>query len=425
MGIAVACRRVVHIYRAEAGDVVALAGVDLSIAPGRDARAGRPVRVGQVDADRAARRADAAVGRADQHRHATTSASSPTPRSPGCAAPRSAWCCRARPRNLLPYATLHRNIWLAQRRAARTRGHRARRPGPDPRPGRAGRPGPARSSTTWRRARRQRAALAVGIAAGPGPAAGRRADQPARHRRPRRGARTRWRRSTPSAAPPIVVVTHDAEVGARLGRAVTIRDGRVGAEGRGGQDFAVVAGDGTVQLPPEVLGDFPPGTLFPVDHDETVRSPPVRAAVADDLATAPSWSCSISSYVVVRSSRCCGDWSSLLTLAITRSVRGGGDGLDLDQPLRLGQARVDQQPLVAVRDQSSRTRCSPWRRSADEPFVQQSRMPRHGTVSERCMLRRATPLPGTSERSNRTHQRTVVQMSGANRPWPSGVSGGP
>jgi energy-coupling factor transporter ATP-binding protein EcfA2 len=64
----------------------------------------------------------------------------------------------------------------------------------------------------------------------------------------------------------IVVVTHDAEVGNRLGRAVTIRDGRVGAEGRGGQEFAVVAGDGTVQLPPEVLGEFPPGTLFAVDR---------------------------------------------------------------------------------------------------------------------------------------------------------------
>jgi hypothetical protein len=64
----------------------------------------------------------------------------------------------------------------------------------------------------------------------------------------------------------IVVVTHDAEVGTRLGRAVTIRDGRVGAEGRGGEDFAVVAGDGTVQLPPEVLGRFPPGTLFTVDE---------------------------------------------------------------------------------------------------------------------------------------------------------------
>jgi hypothetical protein len=65
----------------------------------------------------------------------------------------------------------------------------------------------------------------------------------------------------------VVVVTHDGEVGARLGRAVTIRDGRVGAEGRGGRDFAVVAGDGTVQLPPDVLGVFPPGTLFTVDQD--------------------------------------------------------------------------------------------------------------------------------------------------------------
>ena len=29
-----------------------------------------------------------------------------------------------------------------------------------------------------------------------------------------------------------------------------------------------MAGDGTVQLPPEVLGDFPPGTLFTVDRSD-------------------------------------------------------------------------------------------------------------------------------------------------------------
>ena len=62
------------------------------------------------------------------------------------------------------------------------------------------------------------------------------------------------------------MVTHDNEVGARLGRAVTIRDGRVGAEGRDGQDFAVVAGDGTVLLPPEVLGNYPPEHCT-VDHE--------------------------------------------------------------------------------------------------------------------------------------------------------------
>jgi len=79
------------------------------------------------------------------------------------------------------------------------------------------------------------------------------------------------------------VVTHDGEVGERLGRAVTIRDGRVGAEGRGGQDFAVVAGDGTVQLPPEVLGEFPPGTLFTVDRGDGAVSlvPSLPPTLAD------------------------------------------------------------------------------------------------------------------------------------------------
>jgi hypothetical protein len=66
---------------------------------------------------------------------------------------------------------------------------------------------------------------------------------------------------------------------------VTIRDGRVGAEGRGGQDFAVVAGDGTVQLPPDVLGAFPPGTLFTVDQDNgTVTLIPGGMGGAGDSA---------------------------------------------------------------------------------------------------------------------------------------------
>jgi hypothetical protein len=29
-----------------------------------------------------------------------------------------------------------------------------------------------------------------------------------------------------------------------------------------------VAGDGTVQLPPDVLGAFPPGTLFTVERED-------------------------------------------------------------------------------------------------------------------------------------------------------------
>jgi len=59
----------------------------------------------------------------------------------------------------------------------------------------------------------------------------------------------------------VVAVTHDPDVGAALGRTVTIRDGRVGAEGRGGEDYVVVGRDGFVQLPADVLDVLPPGSL--------------------------------------------------------------------------------------------------------------------------------------------------------------------
>jgi len=59
----------------------------------------------------------------------------------------------------------------------------------------------------------------------------------------------------------VIVVTHDPAVGHALGRTVTIRDGRVGAEGRAGQDYVVVGRDGTVQLPPDLFDVLPPGSL--------------------------------------------------------------------------------------------------------------------------------------------------------------------
>ena len=60
----------------------------------------------------------------------------------------------------------------------------------------------------------------------------------------------------------VVVVTHDPAVGSTLGRTITIRDGRVGAEGHAGTEYLVVSRDGSVQLPAEVLdATLPPGTL--------------------------------------------------------------------------------------------------------------------------------------------------------------------
>jgi putative ABC transport system ATP-binding protein len=65
----------------------------------------------------------------------------------------------------------------------------------------------------------------------------------------------------------LVAVTHDPDVADRLGRTVTIRDGRVGAMGHDDEDFAVVARDGSVQLPPSVRARWPAGTLLRTDDD--------------------------------------------------------------------------------------------------------------------------------------------------------------
>jgi putative ABC transport system ATP-binding protein len=65
----------------------------------------------------------------------------------------------------------------------------------------------------------------------------------------------------------LVVVTHDPDVAAALGRTVTIRDGRVGAMGHGEEDFAVVGRDGSLQLPPSARRRWPAGTLLRVEDD--------------------------------------------------------------------------------------------------------------------------------------------------------------
>jgi ABC-type lipoprotein export system ATPase subunit len=264
-GLAVACRRVVHIYRADAGDVVALAGVDLSIAPGEmvalvgPSGSGKSTLVALLAGLMRPSAGRVSVGTYDMGKLTDAEISRLRGTEIGVVLQGAA-------RNLLPYASLQRNVWLAQRRAARTAGIRL----DDPErildlvglPGRG-----AAKVADLAPGARQRAALAVGVAASPGLLL---VDEPTSQLDTRGRDEVLAALETVNAerGTTVVVVTHDGEVGARLGRAVTIRDGRVGAEGRDGQDFAVVAGDGTVQLPPEVLGAFPPGTLFVVDQSD-------------------------------------------------------------------------------------------------------------------------------------------------------------
>ncbi len=84
----------------------------------------------------------------------------------------------------------------------------------------------------------------------------------------------------------VLVVTHDEDVAAAMDRTATIRDGRIGTEGRAGREFVVVGRDGGLHLPPEVLDLLPPGTLARVVRrgdvlelhpvDETEASAPAR-----------------------------------------------------------------------------------------------------------------------------------------------------
>src|SRR4030095_16254070 len=56
----------------------------------------------------------------------------------------------------------------------------------------------------------------------------------------------------------VVMVTHDPEAAGAMDRTVSIRGGRVGAEGRGGVEYAVVGPTGLVQLPARALEVLPP-----------------------------------------------------------------------------------------------------------------------------------------------------------------------
>jgi putative ABC transport system ATP-binding protein len=67
----------------------------------------------------------------------------------------------------------------------------------------------------------------------------------------------------------VVVVTHDASVAQHFARTITILDGRVGAEGRKGTEYAVVGQDGSVRLPNDLLESVPPGSFVRFRRTET------------------------------------------------------------------------------------------------------------------------------------------------------------
>lgn len=278
-GLDVTCQAVVHIYRLEGNDVVALSGVDLDIAAGEVVgllgpsgsgkstllnllagllrpSAGR-VRVGEHELTRLDERGLARVRASDV-----------------------GIVVQGAMRNLLPYATPVDNVRFAQRGARAIR--RPDLPEPQEVLELVGMGGHARTPLA-RLSPGQRQRLAVGVALGcrPGLLL---LDEPTSQldHEGRDEVLAAVDEVNRQVGTTVVAVTHDPEVAARLPRTVTIRDGRVGAEGRRGEDFAVVARDGSLALPPDVLDVVPPGSLLRVrlDEDGTIRLTP-QPAVGD------------------------------------------------------------------------------------------------------------------------------------------------
>ncbi|MCK2220697.1 ATP-binding cassette domain-containing protein [Actinomadura sp. ATCC 31491] len=166
-------------------------------------------------------------------------------------------------RNLIGHLSAAQNIAFAQRATARSR-RQGRRRARDllARVGladAAGRPAGRLSG-----GEQQRLALAVALANAPRLLL---ADEPTSQLDEESGRRViELIRDAAGDGTTAVVVTHDPAVGEALGRTVTIRDGRVGAEGRRGEDFVVVGREGAVQVPPEYHHLLPPGSMARIEE---------------------------------------------------------------------------------------------------------------------------------------------------------------
>ena len=162
-------------------------------------------------------------------------------------------------RNLLQYESVAGNVLFAQAPTRRTRTMKRRRT-----TGLLAAVGledlAARPAGRLSGGEQQRLALAVALANGPRLLL---ADEPTSQLDHRSAALVTGllQAANEDLGTTVIVVTHDKQVGQAFGRTITIRDGKVGAEGHAGEDYLVVSRDGSVQLPPDLLDALPPGSL--------------------------------------------------------------------------------------------------------------------------------------------------------------------
>ena len=264
-GVAVRCVNVVQIYTTAGGHVVvALRGVNLDITPGEQVALLGPSGSGKstllslfggvlrpsagkvvVDGRDISRIKEAELGRL---RSGTVSS-----------------LLQGASRNLLPYASPEENVSFARKAVAPS----LRRRLPEPRRlldqlgmgDLAGRPLQGMSG-----GERQRVAFASAVSSGAGLLL---ADEPTSQlsHDDRDAMLELIHVVNAEFGTTVVLVTHDPEVAAQMPRSITIRNGRIGSEGRHGFDFGVVDEDGAVHIPDDLAARFPAGTL--VQFEET------------------------------------------------------------------------------------------------------------------------------------------------------------
>lgn len=264
-GLPVRTHGLVHIYRAEGHDVAALSGVDLTVAAGE-----RIALLGPSGAGKSTLLAlfggllRPSAGRIHIGEHELSGMTEE--QIDGFRAGEVGIVLQGAARNHLPWLTVRGNVDFAQRPARRS-----------------GRSVPPvaellellgltdvadRPLAGLTPGQLQLAALAVALACGPGLLLG---DEPTSQLD--RGSRDvvldALAEVGRTLGTTIVVVTHDPDVARAFPRTVTIRDGRVGGEGRSGEEYSVVAADGSLPLPAPALDAFPAGTLVRVHRTES------------------------------------------------------------------------------------------------------------------------------------------------------------
>jgi ABC-type lipoprotein export system ATPase subunit len=262
----ISTRGLVHIYRSEGHDVAALSGVDLSVGAGEmvgllgPSGAGKSTLMALLGG--LFRPSAGKIHLGDVELSAISGKALDALRARDVSL-----MLQGAARNLLPYLTAAENVAFAQGSARRT-------------PEGAGLPEVAEVLDTVGLADHadaplsaltpghlQLAAVAVAVATEPRVL---RADAPTSQldHRARDAVLATIGRINRTLGTTVVLVTHDPAVAGQLPRTVTIRDGRIGGEGREGQEFAVVNADGFLPLPAHVLVDLPPGTLLRVHRED-------------------------------------------------------------------------------------------------------------------------------------------------------------